>query len=198
MGRAAMNKNIQELTQMLINRAQQQAEQILADARHEAQRITADAEQKSKAECEAIRVDYQRQAAEYERREQIRLKMDQRRMLLSAKQQLIDQTVQQVYERLVGQTAEQWVELLGMVLARNPQDKGAQKPQIIVPAGLLAAVQAAVGTQYPVSVGQMQHGFIISYEQFDLNYEVDRLFSYQKEGFERQAAQYLFGDDADE
>lgn len=195
MGHDAMNNNMNAIVQMLLDDAQRQAEQLREDARQQAERILAQEDEKARKECAAILEQYKRQAVEHEKREQLRLKMDQRRMLLSAKQQLIDQTVSQVYDRLIAQTDDQWVCLLSDLLQRGD---GAEKPQIIVPAALQAAVQAAVGPQYAVTVGEMRHGFILSYSQYDLNYGIDRLFSYQKEGFEQQAAQYLFGDDADE
>lgn len=195
MGRDAMNNNMIAIVQMLLDDAQRQAEQLREDARQQAERILAQEDEKARKECAAILEQYKRQAVEHEKREQLRLKMDQRRMLLSAKQQLIDQTVSQVYDRLIAQTDDQWVCLLSDLLKRS---EGAEKPKIIVPAALQAAVQAEVGQEYTVLVGEMRHGFILSYSQYDLNYGIDRLFSYQKEGFEQQAAQYLFGDDADE
>lgn len=189
--------SMQQIAERLLAQNREKAEDILAEARREAGEIRAKAEKKAQAEGEALRLTYQDKEQEFARRDALNEKMQKRRLLLHAKQELVDGAVERVRERFLTQTQEQWIALLQMVLRRSLEKDPDSVPTVIVPEAMVRAAREAVPARYPVEAGGMRHGFVLSFEAYDLNYEAGRLFAYQKENWEQEAARYLFEGDAD-
>lgn len=191
-----MMNDMNAIVKVLLEGSRGKAERIQAEARAEAAELVTASLETAQGECAQIRCEYEEQALEAQRRSRLNEKMEMRRMLLSAKQALVDEAVDRIRERFMAQSPEEWVTLLTAQLARA--DTAVGKPEIIVPRALAGAVQTAVGPEYTVTAGRMSHGFIFSFPEYDLNYEAERLFMYQKEALEREAARCLFEDDAHE
>lgn len=189
-------ENLNRIVEKLLAESQQRAAKILAEARGTAAQIIAEAEEKARKECPGILERYKKQAQDYVVREKLHGKMEAQRALLAVKQELVDQVLNKIYERFIHLKEQEWIDVLKLLLEHWVDQPEGIKPTIIAPASLEARVRAFVGTNYPVVAGEQEHGFIFSFPNYDQNYELERLFTYQREHLEELAAKYLFsGDD---
>jgi len=191
-----MMENSNQIMEMLLAESRQRAEEIIAEARRSAAQIITAAEEKAREECPGILEKYKKQAQDYVNREKLHSKMELQRSLLAVKQELVDKVIAQVHYQFINQGDKEWIELLQFLLEKCVDQTKTVKPTIVVPGSLEAQVKEVIGTAYPVVAGKQAYGFIFSFPDYDLNYESERLFTYQRETLEQMAARYLFsGDD---
>ena len=107
---------IEKITQQLNTDAQAEIDRILEDARAEADRITAQYKAQAEAEKRDLETKNQRAAAEREERLVSAAQMEARKVILAAKQEMVEQTYQRALEKLCAMPEEQYVEVLSALL----------------------------------------------------------------------------------
>ena len=107
---------IEKITQQLNTDAQAEIDRILGDARAEADRITAQYKAQAEAEKRDLETKNQRAAAEREERLVSAAQMEARKVILAAKQEMVEQTYQRALEKLCAMPEEQYVEVLSALL----------------------------------------------------------------------------------
>ena len=107
---------IEKITQQLNTDAQAEIDRILGDARAEADRITAQYKARAESEKRDLETKNQRAAAEREERLVSAAQMEARKVILAAKQEMVEQTYQRALEKLCAMPEEQYVEVLSALL----------------------------------------------------------------------------------
>ena len=109
---------IEKITQRLNTDTQAEIDRILGDARAEADRITAQYQTQAEAERRELEAKNSRAAAEREERLVSAAHMEARKVILSAKQEMVERAYQRALERLCSMPAEQYVEVLAGLLVK--------------------------------------------------------------------------------
>ena len=177
--------------------ARQKADSIKAEAELEARRITKEGRIQIQKKRNSILDDYKRKANEIAERAQAEIRAKSGQMVLAARQDVINEAIASARELFAKRSEQEDVELLLKVLDKSVADAGGERPVVIVPQNRLAAAQAALGSDTRVEAGNVNHGFILSFEHYNVNYETATRFEYWQEELEALAASCLFDGDGD-
>lgn len=186
-----MQDNLKEITTYLMDESRSKATLIKQDANQKATEIVNAMVEKAKKEQGNVIKAYNKKAAEISEIANLKNNMDKHRILLSTKQELVDQTIHLVRERFENQSVHEWIKCMQMLIEEGKKETE-ELPTILVPIDYFEETKKAFDGEYNVEVRKIQSGFILSYSKFDLNYEVEHFFNYQKEELEVAAFELLF------
>ena len=191
-----MPDNLTQITDYLLEESRKKAGVILREAEKEAANIMAHTSAKALKEQAVIQKRYQKRAGELKETAVLKNQMDKHRILLGSRQHLIDQTLMKVRKKFEEQGAEEWLKYIGIMIEEGKKETD-EEPVIQVPSSYYKETLAHFGDKYQVEERKIQSGFILSYHNFDLNYEVEHFFHYQKEEMEIAAMELLFHSEAE-
>lgn len=104
----------------------------------------------------------------------------------------VNEVLNEALLRLQNMDDEKFISLLESVLQR---ENGGQKPRIFVEKARYASVLSALGSEYQViEDNTMTSGFLLNFEDYDIDYEFSHLFQYNKESFTKLTLLHLFED----
>lgn len=187
--------NINAMMQTLLGEQQAKADAILAQAHAQAQEVLEKATRESEAEHQRILAQYQARANDAQSHNELHEKMQRSRAMLSVREELVDEVLKKVHDRFINQQSGEWLKLLQLRLAEAEDEQG-MPSAIIVSEELCESVSAALGQLYTVKAGNVSKGFIFSYPLYDINFDLERIFTSQQDELQQLAAKYLFdGDD---
>lgn len=165
-------------------------ESVLAQAREKADEITAEAEKQIAAEEKEIDAHAQAEAASIQKQAEDGADIIKRRGLLSAKQEIIAQTLEAAKQKLYGLSDSEYADFLGKLVIKNADDG---KAQIIfgtedvsrIPSGFVSQIDRELPEGKSIEQGtdraDFAHGFILSYEGAAENVSIDELFLAKKD-----------------
>lgn len=145
---------IEKITGRITADAQAEAERVLTAAREEAARITAKYKAQADAETADLAAKNARAAVEREERLVSVAQMEARKVLLSAKQEMVEKTYALALEKLCAMPEEQYVQVLAELLVQasstgreeavfSPEDRERVGKAAVAKANELLAKQAA-------------------------------------------------------
>lgn len=190
--------SMEQITARIEAEARQQAEAIVAAARQQAQRIAHDNRMQAQARRNEILEEYRLRAEEAREQAQSELRSESRYLRLSARQELIEETLEATSALFEQRGEEAQMGLLERVFRRNVEAAGGERPTVLVPGGQLEAVRTLLGQGATVEAGDFAHGFILSFSHFNVNYQSRELLRAWRDPLEAMAAQYLFGGESHE
>lgn len=193
---------LDKITQRIADDAQAQAGAILRQGEADARAIAQDWEEKANAESGAILAQGQKAAQERLERLDSMAQMEGKRLLLSAKQEMISQAFDAALDKLLSLPQEEYVELLAKLCVQaavtgreelifSPADKGKLGAKVAARANeLLPGGRLTVSDE----TRDIRGGFILSGDGVEVNCAFDTLVRLSRPELERQVAQTLFGE----
>lgn len=191
--------SIERMSALIEQEAREQARAILSAARQEAQRISQAGRAKAQARRAEILEEYKSRIAEARGRMQSELRSESKHLWLAARQEVIEEAMASARALFDARSEAEEMSLLERVFRRHVQAAGGERPTVLVPPGKLPAVRELLGAEADVEAGEFEHGFILSFSHFDVNYLSRELFHAWRGPLEAVAAQHLFnGEDHEE
>lgn len=184
--------SIERMSALIEQEAGQKAQAILSAAEQEAQRIAQAGRTKAKARRAEILAEYDLRIADARERIQAELRYESKHVWLSARQELIEETMDAARALFDARSEAEEMSLLERVFRRHMQAAGGERPTVLVPRGRLEAARELLGAEAAVEAGDFEHGFILSFSHFDVNYLSSELFHAWRDPLEAEAARYLF------
>lgn len=193
---------LDKITQRIADDAQAQADAILRQGEADAKAIAHDWEDKARAESGAILAQGEKAAKERLERLDSMAQMEGKRLLLSAKQEMIAQAFDAALDKLLSLPQEEYVELLAKLCVQaavtgreelifSPADKGKLGAKVAARANeLLPGGRLTVSGE----TRDVKGGFILSGDGVEVNCAFDTLVRLSRPELERQVAQTLFGE----
>ncbi len=185
--------SIDRMTARIEQEARQQAQAILSAARQEAQRIAHSSRMQAQARRAEILEEYSLRIEEAREQMQSELRSESKHLWLAARQELVEEALETARALFDQRSEAEEMDLLERVLYRNIQAAGGERPTVLVPPKRLAAVRVLLGEEAAVEAGDFEHGFILSFSRFNVNYLSRELFHAWRDSLEAVAAQHLFG-----
>lgn len=185
--------SIERMNALIEQEARRQAQAILSAARQEAQHISHTGRTKAQARRLEILEDYSLRAREADERAQSELRSQAKHLRLAAQQELVEEAIGTARTLFDQRSEAQELDLLARVLHSHIQTAGGERPTVLVQPGRVAAARAFLGEEVAVEEGDFEHGFILSFAHFDVNYLSSELFEAWRDSLEAVAAQQLFG-----
>ena len=194
---------LEKITTQIIDDAKANAQKAKAAAEEEASKILASAKLQREEQTAQIQADTQAQAQAIAAHAQSGAALKQRQALLSAKQQMIRETIQSARESLLALDDAAYFSLIFKMagrfalpqqgklilnekdLARAPKDFDAQ---------LQSAVQAIPGAALSLS-GSTRHidgGFVLDYDGIEENCSFEAMFYASQEALQDKVQEFLF------
>ena len=109
---------IEKITGRIEADAQKEIDTLLAGANSRAEEIRAAAQAQAKRESEEARVRWEKAAAEREKRLENMAEMESRKLILSAKQEVLDEAFAMALEKLCTLPDEEYIELLAALAVK--------------------------------------------------------------------------------
>lgn len=192
---------LEKIIASILEEAQTEARLSLVKAREEEARIFAEEKAKSDALCAEIAENGRRQAAEIERACASSVQLHRRKSLLEAKQELLNQTMEQALERLYGMPPAAYFELL-VKMAASLAEPGEgelflnEKDLARRPAAFEKEVNAALPEGCRLCLSEkarpMDSGFILQYGDVEQNCSFRAIFTARLDELSDKAQGILF------
>lgn len=183
---------INEITSYLIEESNSKAEAMLQKAELSAKAIIDQQREKGEKEKASILKNYCKRVKEIENAEVLRINMERQKEILLAKQSLIDDVLEKVRVKFENQSIEDWIDFIKRLLEKAETETETAKPVICVSKEYYPKVKEAFLGEYETEIYDIKNGFILSYETYDLNYEVDHFLHYEREEMEILTSKLLF------
>ncbi len=192
------------LKEKIISEAGEQAERVLQEAQKRSAAITARGEADAKAGRETLLADAQTEAAELKRRALTIAKLDARKQILTAKEELIEDTFAQVLARLqeLGREASQdllFPMILGAVQYGDEDIIVSPDQRYYFDASFLAKLNKALEQQgkksdltLAVETRPLKGGFVLRAGDVEINNSFNSLLRMQRDSLEPAVAKMLF------
>lgn len=182
---------IDVITKEILQDASDRAAEIAAKAQEQAAAIEAEARETAAKNSEAAAAKAERDVAAYDRRVQSQIRMEKREAVLAAKQEVIDQVIEEAYHRLMELDDQKYFDMLEKLIAKNVQNA---KGEILfsasdrerLPADFMKRVQSAAekkGGSLTLSkeTAGIDGGFVLRYGGIDENCSLKALFDEKRE-----------------
>lgn len=182
---------IDVITKEILQDASDRAAEIAAKAQEQAAAIEAEARETAAKNSEAAAAKAERDVAAYDRRVQSQIRMEKREAVLAAKQEVIDQVIEEAYHRLMELDDQKYFDMLEKLIAKNVQNA---KGEILfsasdrerLPADFMTRVQSAAerkGGSLTLSkeTAGIDGGFVLRYGGIDENCSLKALFDEKRE-----------------
>lgn len=110
---------VETITQQILGDAQTKADSILQDAQSKAQADTASATRRAATLVRQAQARAEKQSQEYAARVQSQIGMQKRQRLLKARQDLIENVIDQAYQKLEALDSDQYFSILEKLVAKS-------------------------------------------------------------------------------
>ena len=193
---------IDKITGQIDADIQKEIDALTEKAKAEAGEIAARFEAEAKKETEALLEQGRRGAGEHEERLVSMARLEAKKQVLAAKQDLVDAAFQSALEQLLKLPEEEYISLLAK-LAVNASATG--KEQVILSQKDRTRYGKQIVTKANELLGKSAHltlsgetrsiqgGLILAGERMEVNCSFETLVRLQKEGMTGEVAQTLFG-----
>ena len=187
--------DIKLLTGAIEQEAREKADSIKSEAEHETRRILKEERIHIQKKRNRILDDYKHLVDEMDRQARAELRAKSGQLMLCARQDIIEETIIAAQELFAGRGEKEDTELLLRIFDRCVADAGGTVPVVLVPESRLDAARSALGPDVAVEASDIKHGFILSFEHYNVNYDTAARFEFMREELEELAAVYLFDGD---
>ena len=187
--------DIKLMTDLIEKEAQEKAALIKVAAEQEARRISKEGRIQIQKKRNSIMDEYKRRSDEIEARARAEISAKFGQMQLAARQALIEETISSARELFSRRDEKEDTELLLRVFKSSVANADGESPVVLVPRDRLLAAQAALGQETAVEAADIEHGFILSFRYYNVNYETNARFEFLREELEELAALCLFDGD---
>jgi V/A-type H+/Na+-transporting ATPase subunit E len=193
-----------KLKEKILSEAQAQADQVLAEARARGEEIAAKGEREAAARKEALLEQSRLQAEERLRRAKTIAELDARKAILSAKEDMIEDTFTQALTRLHELDEAAYREILFSMLlaaAQSGTEKiiASQRDRALYTPEFLDKVNQALSSQgkegklaLSDETREMQGGFILRAGDMEINASFNSILRMQRDQLEPEVAAILF------
>lgn len=196
----------EKLKEKIITEANEQADQVLNEARRRAEQTMARGEQEAASRKKALLEQARAQAEERRRRALTIAELDARKKILTAKEELIEDTFKQALTRLQSMEPGAYQEIIFPMLLHAVQSG---KEEIIVSSQdrkrftseFLASVNQALSRQgkegkltLSKESRKIQGGFILRAGEVEINSSFDSILRMQRDQLEPEVAAVLFNE----
>ena len=178
---------IEKITQRIASEAQAEIDRILGDARDEADRIAESYRAQADGEAAELNARNEKNAAEREERLVSAAQMEARKVLLAAKQEMVEKAYIQALDKLCAMPEEQYVAVLAGLLVKassNGKEEAVFSPEDRERVGEAAVAKAneLSGKQLRLSeeTQPIRGGFILKDKNVEVNCTFETLVRLQK------------------
>ena len=178
---------IEKITQRIASEAQAEIDRILGDARDEADRIAESYRAQADGEAAELNARNEKNAAEREERLVSAAQMEARKVLLAAKQEMVEKAYIQALDKLCAMPKEQYVDVLAKLLVEassNGKEEAVFSKEDREQAGKAAVEKAnqLSGKQILLSeeTQPIRGGFILKDKNVEVNCTFETLVRLQK------------------
>ena len=178
---------IEKITQRIASEAQAEIDRILGDARDEADRIAESYRAQADGEAAELNARNEKNAAEREERLVSAAQMEARKVLLAAKQEMVEKAYIQALDKLCAMPEEQYVSVLAGLLVKassNGKEEAVFSPEDRERVGEAAVAKAneLSGKQLRLSeeTQPIRGGFILKDKNVEVNCTFETLVRLQK------------------
>ncbi|HOJ77751.1 MAG TPA: V-type ATP synthase subunit E [Bacillota bacterium] len=197
--------DLQALTDSILSKAQNEAEEIIASAQKEADRIISEAKAKAEIRRGKIIDEYKKKAEELERRVKTEVEIESKKRRLETKYQLIEMVFTQVLAGLKKLPAEKRIKFLANKLAQAGMNGGGEVKGAGSPTEWNTIVKTAneliakAGSKSKLTLSQEQPdfegGFLLTGPGYVINGSFEALIAEIKEVSIPQIAEILFAEE---
>ena len=178
---------IEKITQRIASEAQAEIDRILGDARDEADRIAESYRAQADGEAAELNARNEKNAAEREERLVSAAQMEARKVLLAAKQEMVEKAYIQALDKLCAMPEEQYVAVLAGLLVKassNGKEEAVFSKEDRERVGMAAVAKAneLSGKQLRLSeeTQPIRGGFILKDKNVEVNCTFETLVRLQK------------------
>lgn len=197
-------EGIAKIKERILSEAQEQKQKIIEEAKAEAQNIKKQYEHKAKEILDSILDKAAKSAEEKKRRILSMAQLENRKVLLQAKQQIIDEVFEKAKIALKKMPDEEYQKLIANMLINSAlvgneeviiseHDKNRITPDFIEKINsTLQGMGKQAGLKLSETYGQMIGGFILKSQDLEINSTFDSLINMGREELETEIAKILF------
>lgn len=197
-------EGITKIKERILSEAQEQKQKIIEEAKAEAQNIKKQYEHKAKEILDGILDKAAKSAEEKKRRILSMAQLENRKVLLQAKQQIIDEVFEKAKIALKKMPDEEYQKLIANMLINSAlvgneeviiseHDKNRITPDFIEKINsTLQGMGKQAGLKLSETYGQMIGGFILKSQDLEINSTFDSLINMGREELETEIAKILF------
>lgn len=192
-------KGIEKITQLIQTDAQAEIDSVLSKAREEAEAVAARYQAQAAAEAAELAVKNEKAAAEREERLVSVAQMEARKVLLAAKQEMVEKAYIRALEKLTSMPEEQYTAVLADLLVEASSSGSeeaifSQEDRERVGKAAVEKANAASGKQITLSAETrpITGGFILKNENVEVNCTFETLVRLQKADTAATVAKMLF------
>ena len=174
-------------------------DELMAAAREKADAVIAKAQEDADKTVKEAQTKAERESAQVVERAHSSAQLKQQKMILSRKQELIDQVMEKAKETILGQSDSDYFDMIKKMVSRfKLPEPGtisfAKKDLDRLPPGLKESVAEAVGADVAVSEqpANIDGGFVLSYGGIEENCSIDAIFRSEREGLQDCISDILF------
>lgn len=190
---------IESITSLIIEEASSDAEKILSDAKKTAESILADAEKTAAEKAASAEVSAQAEIDDILARAQSASKLQKRRDLLAAKQEIISETVESAKKRLINLSDDEYFELLYKLTKKYQTGAnglfalGARDLKR-VPKDFESKLKEISGGKLTLSKepANIKNGFLLLYGGIEIGASFDSLFEENSEKITDKVSEIIF------
>jgi V/A-type H+/Na+-transporting ATPase subunit E len=193
-----------KLKEKILAEAQSYADGVLGEAGKRAEQAVAKGEQETAARKKALLEQFSRQAEERRRRAVTIAQLDARKAILSAKEEMIEDTFTQALGRLQNLDDSSYREIVSPMLLAAAQsgreeimvsarDRARYTPDFIAEVNKALAQQGKEGKlTLSAEAREMQGGFVLRAGDIEINASFDSILRMQRDQLEPEVAAVLF------
>lgn len=174
-------------------------DELMTAAREKADAVIAKAQEDSDKTVKEAQTKAERESAQVVERAHSSAQLKQQKMILSKKQELIEQVMGKAKETILSQSDSDYFEMIKKMVSRfKLPEPGvisfAKKDLDRLPSSLQESIKEAVGTDVEVSdkPADIDGGFVLSYGGIEENCSIDAIFRSEREGLQDCISDILF------
>ena len=174
-------------------------DELMTVAREKADAVIAKAQEDSDKTVKEAQTKAERESAQVVERAHSSAQLKQQKMILSKKQELIEQVMGKAKETILSQSDSDYFEMIKKMVSRfELPEPGvisfAKRDLDRLPSGLQESIKEAVGTDVEVSdkPADIDGGFVLSYGGIEENCSIDAIFRSEREGLQDCISDILF------
>ena len=174
-------------------------DELMTVAREKADAVIAKAQEDSDKTVKEAQTKAERESAQVVERAHSSAQLKQQKMILSKKQELIEQVMGKAKETILSQSDSDYFEMIKKMVSRfELTEPGvisfAKRDLDRLPSGLQESIKEAVGADVQVSdkPADIDGGFVLSYGGIEENCSIDAIFRSEREGLQDCISDILF------
>lgn len=188
-----MDKLLDTLEQKSFNEARAYIDDIVKEAEKTKQMMIDEAGVKHEKRLQR----YREEANNARKQEITRINMKEINETHRLQEQLIDAVIDDCKAYFMDLSFEGYMTVLLQILEKYRKEK--ERPRLIVCRKYVEGIRKEIGHDYQVIADpELESGFIFSFANYDVNFEMEQMFQYFHQEMRRRVLQLMFGDDADE